>query len=49
MFLPATWMEARPHDHLCHKNGDLYFDTIVGHDKTIISCRRVIIQTATAP
>jgi putative aminopeptidase FrvX len=29
-----------------NKDGYLYFDTIGGHDKTIISGRRVIIQTA---
>ena len=32
-----------------NKDGFLYFDTIGGHDKTIISGRRVIIQTANGP
>lgn len=30
-------------------NGFIYFDTIGGHDRTIISGRRVIIQTANGP
>jgi endoglucanase len=32
-----------------NKDGFLYFDTIGGHDRTIISGRRVIIQTAHGP
>jgi putative aminopeptidase FrvX len=32
-----------------NKDGFLYFDTIGGHDRTIISGRRVIIQTAAGP
>jgi endoglucanase len=32
-----------------NKDGFLYFDTIGGHDRTIISGRRVIIQTANGP
>ena len=32
-----------------NKDGFIYFDTIGGHDKTIISGRRVIIQTANGP
>ena len=32
-----------------NKDGFLYFDTIGGHDKTIISGRRVIIQTENGP
>lgn len=32
-----------------NKDGFLYFDTIGGHDRTIISGRRVIIQTADGP
>ena len=32
-----------------NKDGFLYFDTIGGHDRTVISGRRVIIQTATGP
>ncbi len=32
-----------------NKDGYLYFDTIGGHDKSIISGRRVIIQTAAGP
>ncbi len=32
-----------------NKDGYLYFDTIGGHDRTIISGRRVIIQTAAGP
>ena len=32
-----------------NKDGFLYFDTIGGHDKTIISGRRVIIQTTAGP
>jgi endoglucanase len=32
-----------------NKDGYLYFDTIGGHDRSIISGRRVIIQTAAGP
>jgi putative aminopeptidase FrvX len=32
-----------------NKDGFLYFDTIGGHDRSIISGRRVIIQTANGP
>jgi endoglucanase len=32
-----------------NKDGFLYFDTIGGHDRTVISGRRVIIQTAAGP
>lgn len=32
-----------------NKDGFIYFDTIGGHDRTIISGRRVIIQTAAGP
>jgi endoglucanase len=32
-----------------NKDGFLYFDTIGGHDRTVISGRRVIIQTASGP
>jgi endoglucanase len=32
-----------------NKDGFIYFDTIGGHDRTIISGRRVIIQTADGP
>src|SRR3954466_11718641 len=32
-----------------NKDGFLYFDTIGGHDRTVISGRRVIIQTAHGP
>ena len=32
-----------------NKDGYIYFDTIGGHDKSIISGRRVIIQTANGP
>ena len=32
-----------------NKDGFLYFDTIGGHDRSIISGRRVIIQTAAGP
>lgn len=32
-----------------NKDGFLYFDTIGGHDRTVISGRRVIIQTANGP
>jgi len=32
-----------------NKDGFIYFDTIGGHDRTVISGRRVIIQTATGP
>jgi endoglucanase len=32
-----------------NKDGFIYFDTIGGHDRTIISGRRVIIQTARGP
>ncbi len=32
-----------------NKDGYLYFDTIGGHDRTVISGRRVIIQTAGGP
>ncbi len=32
-----------------NKDGYLYFDTIGGHDRTVISGRRVIIQTAQGP
>jgi endoglucanase len=32
-----------------NKDGYLYFDTIGGHDRTVISGRRVIIQTASGP
>lgn len=32
-----------------NKDGFIYFDTIGGHDKSIISGRRVIIQTANGP
>ncbi|MFI5336279.1 MAG: M42 family metallopeptidase [Opitutales bacterium] len=32
-----------------NKDGFIYFDTIGGHDRTIISGRRVIIQTANGP
>jgi endoglucanase len=32
-----------------NKDGFLYFDTIGGHDRTVISGRRVIIQTAKGP
>jgi putative aminopeptidase FrvX len=32
-----------------NKDGYLYFDTIGGHDRSIISGRRVIIQTANGP
>ena len=32
-----------------NKDGFIYFDTIGGHDKTVISGRRVIIQTANGP
>ncbi|HVW20827.1 MAG TPA: M20/M25/M40 family metallo-hydrolase [Opitutaceae bacterium] len=32
-----------------NKDGFLYFDTVGGHDRTVISGRRVIIQTAHGP
>jgi putative aminopeptidase FrvX len=32
-----------------NKDGFIYFDTIGGHDRTVISGRRVIIQTARGP
>jgi len=32
-----------------NKDGFIYFDTIGGHDRTVISGRRVIIQTAKGP
>ncbi len=32
-----------------NKDGFLYFDTIGGHDKSVISGRRVVIQTANGP
>ncbi len=32
-----------------NKDGFLYFDTIGGHDRTVISGRRVILQTAAGP
>ena len=32
-----------------NKDGFVYFDTIGGHDKTVISGRRVVIQTAHGP
>jgi putative aminopeptidase FrvX len=32
-----------------NKDGFLYFDTIGGHDRTVISGRRVVIQTAHGP
>ena len=32
-----------------NKDGFVYFDTIGGHDRTVISGRRVIIQTAAGP
>jgi len=32
-----------------NKDGFIYFDTIGGHDRTVISGRRVIIQTANGP
>lgn len=32
-----------------NKDGYLYFDTIGGHDRTIISGRRVVLQTAQGP
>jgi endoglucanase len=32
-----------------NKDGFIYFDTIGGHDRTVISGRRVIIQTADGP
>ena len=32
-----------------NKDGFIYFDTIGGHDRTIISGRRVVIQTANGP
>jgi putative aminopeptidase FrvX len=32
-----------------NKDGFLYFDTIGGHDRTVISGRRVLIQTAAGP
>jgi len=32
-----------------NKDGFIYFDTIGGHDRTVISGRRVIIQTASGP
>ncbi len=32
-----------------NKDGFVYFDTIGGHDKTVISGRRVVIQTANGP
>lgn len=32
-----------------NKDGFLYFDTIGGHDRTVISGRRVVIQTANGP
>lgn len=32
-----------------NKDGFIYFDTIGGHDRTVISGRRVVIQTATGP
>ena len=32
-----------------NKDGFIYFDTIGGHDRTVISGRRVIIQTAEGP
>jgi len=32
-----------------NKDGFIYFDTIGGHDRTVISGRRVIIQTAQGP
>jgi endoglucanase len=32
-----------------NKEGFLYFDTIGGHDRTVISGRRVVIQTANGP
>lgn len=32
-----------------NKDGFLYFDTIGGHDRTIISGRRVVIKTASGP
>ncbi len=32
-----------------NKDGFIYFDTIGGHDRTVISGRRVIIQTAAGP
>jgi len=32
-----------------NKDGYLYFDTIGGHDRTIISGRRVVLQTAKGP
>ena len=32
-----------------NKDGYIYFDTIGGHDRTVISGRRVIIQTANGP
>jgi endoglucanase len=32
-----------------NKDGYLYFDTIGGHDRTVISGRRVILQTASGP
>ncbi len=32
-----------------NKDGFLYFDTIGGHDRTVISGRRVVIQTSAGP
>src|SRR5580693_8684220 len=32
-----------------NKDGFIYFDTIGGHDRTVISGRRVVIQTADGP
>jgi endoglucanase len=32
-----------------NKDGFIYFDTIGGHDRTVISGRRVVIQTANGP
>ena len=32
-----------------NKDGYIYFNTIGGHDRTIISGRRVVIQTAAGP
>ena len=50
-----TWLLAGHMDELgliityVNKDGYIYFDTIGGHDRTVISGRRVIIQTANGP
>jgi putative aminopeptidase FrvX len=46
---PATWTNSACIITYVNKDGFIYFDTIGGHDRTIISGRRVIIQTAAGP